>query len=45
MMETVADWSHDPHGSAWINRMEDRLTTIGPWKAPAAAPQKQNQRA
>lgn len=33
MMQTVADWGHDDHSAAWINRMEDRLTTAGPWQA------------
>lgn len=44
MMHTVAEWGHDPKASAWINRLEDRLTTDGPWQNPSAA-QQQQQRA
>ncbi|MDR7149874.1 hypothetical protein J2W49_001829 [Hydrogenophaga palleronii] len=44
MMDTVAEWSDDPKASAWINRLEDRLTTAGTWR-PSAAKQQQNQRA
>ena len=41
MMDTVAEWSDDPHGSAWINRIEDRLTTAGAWR-PRHARQQQS---
>jgi hypothetical protein len=27
-------WSDDPRAPAWINKLEDRLTTPGHWKAP-----------
>lgn len=38
----VHSWSDDPHAPAWLNRLEDRLTTRGSWspglanQAPAA---------
>jgi len=44
MMDTVADWSHDPKASTWINRLEDRLTTTGTWR-PSAAKQPHKRRA
>ena len=31
MQNTVAQWSDDPHASLWLNRLEDRFTTAGPW--------------
>ncbi|HSV45955.1 MAG TPA: oxygenase MpaB family protein, partial [Ramlibacter sp.] len=31
MQATVAGWHHDRHAPAWINRLEDRLTTRGAW--------------
>jgi hypothetical protein len=31
MQNTVAQWSDDPHASPWLNRLEDRFTTAGPW--------------
>ena len=40
MMDTVAEWSDDPHGNAWINRIEDRLTTRGAWRPRHARQQK-----
>jgi hypothetical protein len=33
MMQTVEAWSHDPQSSRWWNRLEDRMTTQGPWRA------------
>jgi hypothetical protein len=33
MQATVAGWHHDAHAPGWVNRLEDRLTTRGPWKA------------
>lgn len=35
MMDTVAQWGHDPSSSDWANRIEDRLTTTGHWQALA----------
>jgi hypothetical protein len=29
---TVAGWHHDDRAPAWVNRLEDRLTTAGPWR-------------
>ncbi len=29
----IAAWHHDPHAPGWVNRLEDRMTTSGPWKA------------
>ena len=31
MHGTVAGWHHDRHAPAWVNRLEDRLTTTGRW--------------
>jgi hypothetical protein len=31
MRQTVRGWSDDPHAPAWLNALEDRLTTRGPW--------------
>lgn len=33
---TVADWHHEARAPGWLNRLEDRWTTAGPW-APASA--------
>jgi hypothetical protein len=33
MQDTVAGWSHDHHAPAWVNWVEDRLTTGGHWRA------------
>lgn len=33
MQGTIAGWHQDPQAPGWINRLEDRLTTSGPWKA------------
>lgn len=30
---TVAGWHHDAHSPGWVNRLEDRLTAPGPWRA------------
>lgn len=35
MHGTVAAWHHDARAPAWVNRLEDRLTTHGAWR-PAA---------
>ena len=35
MRGTVAGWEHDAHAPAWVNRLEDRMTTTGAWR-PAA---------
>lgn len=32
MRDTVANWHHDRHAPAWVNRLEDRLTTAGAWR-------------
>ena len=31
--QTVAAWDKDPKASSWISRLEDSLTTKGPWRA------------
>lgn len=31
MQDTVSQWSDDPHALPWLNRLEDRFTTAGPW--------------
>lgn len=36
--ETVHHWSDDPHAPAWLNHLEDRLTTAGSWSAGLAQP-------
>lgn len=33
MHQALAEWSDDVHASEWVNRMEDRLTTDGQWRA------------
>lgn len=35
MMDTVAQWSEDPHSTNLANRIEDRLTTPGRWEGVA----------
>ena len=35
---TVALWGHDPHASPWLNRLERRFTTAGPWKGASVSP-------
>lgn len=30
---TVAGWHHDPRAPRWVNRLEDRLTAPGEWRA------------
>lgn len=35
MMDTVADWGHDPHNGRLANRIEDHLTTTGRWQGLA----------
>ncbi len=36
--QTVADWGEDPKALAWLNRWEDRFTTVGSWRVvPIAA--------
>ncbi len=32
MHDTVASWHHDARAPAWVNRLEDRMTTHGPWR-------------
>jgi len=32
----VAAWHDEPRAPAWLNRLEDRWTTTGPWAASAA---------
>jgi uncharacterized membrane protein len=34
MGELVARWGHDAQAPAWMNRLEDRLTTVGDWRYP-----------
>ena len=31
MRVTVAAWHDEPRAPAWLNRVEDRWTTTGPW--------------
>lgn len=31
--DTVAAWGHDHRAPEWVNALEDRLTTNGPWRA------------
>lgn len=33
MARTVAGWSDDPAAPGWLSRLEDRLTTHGPWRS------------
>ncbi|WP_374666200.1 oxygenase MpaB family protein [Ramlibacter sp.] len=33
MHDTIAGWHQDPHAPRWAHHLEDRLTTVGPWKA------------
>jgi len=33
MRATVAGWHHDARAPGWVNRLEDRLTTVGQWSA------------
>ncbi|MBI2771697.1 MAG: DUF2236 domain-containing protein [Burkholderiales bacterium] len=35
MHSTVAGWHEDARSPGWVNRLEDRLTTVGPWKPRA----------
>lgn len=30
---TIANWEYDKHAPAWVNRLEDRMTTVGAWRA------------
>ena len=32
----VNGWSDDPHAPAWLNKLEDRLTTQGNWSRGVA---------
>ena len=32
----VKGWSEDPHAPAWLNQLEDRLTTHGSWNPGVA---------
>lgn len=34
---TLDTWSDDPHAPRWLNALEDRLTTRGPWHTGRAA--------
>jgi uncharacterized membrane protein len=38
MADTVAGWGHDPRAPGWVNALEDRLTTLGPWRSLGAPP-------
>ena len=33
MADTVAAWGHDQRAPDWVNALEDRLTTDGPWRS------------
>jgi len=35
MQDTVAGWQHDGKSPGWLNRLEDRLTTVGAWRSAA----------
>jgi hypothetical protein len=37
LQDTVHAWHADAHAPDWLNRLEDRMTTPGPWRALAAA--------
>jgi hypothetical protein len=32
MADTIAAWSDDPLAPAWVNGLEDRMTTTGTWR-------------
>ena len=44
MRSAVATWHDEPRASAWLNRLEDRWTTTGPWVTPAAEAASNNNR-
>ena len=44
MRRAVATWHDEPRASAWLNRLEDRWTTTGPWVTPAAEAASNNNR-
>lgn len=44
MHRAVAAWHDEPRASAWLNRLEDRWTTTGPWAASAADAASNNNR-
>ncbi|MRD48716.1 DUF2236 domain-containing protein [Caenimonas koreensis DSM 17982] len=33
LQDTVAAWEHDRRSPEWVNRLEDRLTTVGAWRS------------
>lgn len=35
MAQVVSGWGHDRRAPGWVNALEDRLTTLGPWRAGA----------
>ena len=37
LQRTVAGWHQDRRAPRWVNRLEDRMTTQGEWRAPGAA--------
>jgi hypothetical protein len=37
LQHAVAGWHEDPRAPGWVNRLEDRLTTFGSWRAGAPA--------
>ena len=37
LQRTVAGWHEDGAAPQWVNRLEDRMTTRGEWRAPGAA--------
>lgn len=37
LQRTVAGWHHDPRAPRWVNRLEDRMTTRGEWRARGVA--------
>ena len=35
MADTIAAWGHDAQAPDWVNALEDRFTTFGPWRPRA----------
>jgi hypothetical protein len=35
MADTIAAWGHDAQAPDWVNALEDRFTTSGPWRPRA----------
>lgn len=37
MQSAIAGWHHEPRAPGWLNRLEDRWTTHGPWATASGA--------